>query len=498
MKLSRRDFLKWSGAGALALAAGRIPAAAAKRPNIVFILADDFGWADVAFNGNTFYETPNLDRLAAGGLRFNQAYAACAVCSPTRASIQTGKYPARLGITDWIPGTKPANPRLLCQPTKAELPLEERTIAEALRDGGYRTAFIGKWHLGDHGFLPQDQGYDTNVAGGKYGQPPKGYFAPYEIEGLDEGPAGEYLTDRLTVEAEKRLQEFARTPERPFVLFFCHYTVHMPIQPRTDLLSHYKEKQASKGIDEHWKRADYAAMVDSLDRSVGRVMEQLEKLGQAQNTIVFFMSDNGGVDFAGGVTSNFPLRSGKGHYYEGGIREPLVVRWPGVTQPGSRCETPVLSTDFYPTMLEMAGLPQEPKNHLDGLSLVPLIKNPGATLAREALYWHYPHYHGSGATPCGTIRVGDFKLIESFEDGHVELYDIRKDSGEQHDLAAEMPQQANELRERLRKWRAEVGALMPKPNPEYDPSQPASGKKAGPKKAGKKGGKGKKAKKTAE
>ena len=498
--LSRRNFLKMAGAGALALTAGRIPAAppaSSSHPNIVFILADDFGWADVAFNGNTFYETPNLDRLAASGMRFSQAYAACAVCSPTRASIQTGKYPARLGITDWIPGSKPANPKLLCQPTKIELPLAERTIAEALRDGGYHTAFIGKWHLGDRGFLPQDQGYETNVAGGKYGQPPKGYFAPYEIEGLPEGPTGEYLTDRLTTEAEHRLESLARTPERPFALFFCHYTVHMPIQPRTDLLAHYQDKQSQKGVDAHWKRPDYAAMVDSLDKSVGRVLATLDRLGQAQNTIVFFMSDNGGVDFAGGVTSNFPLRSGKGHYYEGGIREPLLVRWPGVTQPGSRCDTPVISTDFYPTMLEMAGLPLEPKNHPDGLSLVPLLKAPSTTLSREALYWHYPHYHGSGATPCGTIRAGEFKLIESFEDNHVELYNIKNDLSEEHDLASEMPAKAAELLAKLRQWRTDVGALMPKPNPNYDPTQPATQKKkAAAKKNGQ--GKGKKARKKAE
>lgn len=462
MKSSRRDFLKQVGAGMLTLAGGRASKAqASSRPNFVFILADDLGWADMAFNGNTFYETPNIDRLAASGMRFAQAYAACAVCSPTRASIQTGKYPARLGITDYIPGEEHPEKPLLTFPTRMELPLAERTLAEALRDGGYRTAFIGKWHLGGRGLLPQDQGYQTNVAGGSYGAPPQGYFAPYGIEGLSEGPKGEYLTERLTTEALARLEDFGRSPGEPFVLFLSHYTVHMPIQPQPTQKRYFEAKQERVGVDAHWKRPDYAAMVASLDASVGAVLERLDRLGLADKTAVFFMSDNGGVDYANGVTSNWPLRAGKGRYYEGGIREPLVVRWPGVTRPGSHCDTPVISTDFFPTMLEMAGLPLEPKSHVDGLSFAPLLRNPAAALPREALYWHYPHYHGSGATPCGAVRAGDYKLIEYFEDNRVELYNVRNDVSEERDLARTMPEKAAELRERLHRWRAEVGARMP-------------------------------------
>jgi arylsulfatase A-like enzyme len=461
--LDRRSFLKCSAAGTLACLAGAWtrPAGAKgeespqKKPNFVFFLIDDMGWMDLACQGSKFYETPNIDRLAREGMRFTDAYAACPVCSPTRASILAGKYPARLNLTDWIPGQREKNPKLLVPKFNQELPLEEVTIAEALKAAGYSCASIGKWHLGGEPYYPDKQGFDLNVAGTAKGQPPR-YFSPYGIPTLADGPKGEYLTDRLADEAEKFIEQ---NRDRPFFLYLPHFAVHTPIQGKKDIVTKY----AAKTPDGDQKNATYAAMIESVDESVSRIVKELDALGLADRTVVFFMSDNGGL---AGVTSNAPLRAGKGTLYEGGIREPMIVKWPGVIKPGTTASTPVTSTDFYPTILEMAGLPLKPEQHVDGLSLMPLLKESGP-LRRDTLYWHYPHYHRT--TPAGALRHGDWKLIEYFEDGRLELYNLRDDLSEANDLATAMPGKARELQKMLAEWRRSVGAQMPTPNPNYKP-----------------------------
>jgi arylsulfatase A-like enzyme len=453
---------------------------AAQKPNVVFILADDLGWADLGCYGSTFYQTPNLDRLAKEGTRFTDAYAACNVCSPTRASILTGKYPARLHLTDWLPGrsSRPQD-KLLAPVILQHLPLEEVTLAEALKAGGYSTCFIGKWHLGGPGFYPEQQGFDINIGGCDKGHPPS-YFSPYNIPTLPDGPKGEYLNERLTDEALKFLEKASRQ-DKPFLLYLAHYAVHTPLQAKPESIEKYKARAADlpkragpEFINDSGHRVRqvqdhpvYGAMVESLDESVGRVLSQLQKLGLETNTIVFFTSDNGGLSTAEGwPTSNLPLRAGKGWPYEGGVREPLLVKWPGVTQPGSICRQPVISADFYPTILEMAGLAPRPAQHVDGVSVVSLLR--GGTLPSRPLFWHYPHYSNQGGKPDGAVREGDWKLIEWFEDNQVELYNLKSDPGEQHNLAAEQAETATALREKLHAWREAVGAQMPTPNPRRD------------------------------
>ena len=474
---TRRGFLKALGLGAAALALPRALVGAEKpRLNFVFILIDDMGWTDATCYGSTFYDTPNIDRLAAEGMRFTDAYAACPVCSPTRASIMAGKYPARLNLTNWLSGR--IRKRLIGAPYVGQLPLEEVTLAEAFKGAGYATCFIGKWHMGGKPFYPQHQGFDINVAGNRTGSPAGGYFSPYKNPQLPDGPKGEYLTDRLTDEALKFL-DAAR--DKPFLLYLSHYAVHTPIQAKKDLVQQYKAKAGrlpppkgprylpegktqARQVQDH---PVYAAMVRSMDESVGRVMKKLEDLGIAGRTAVFFMSDNGGLSTSEGhPTSNVPLRAGKGWLYEGGIREPMIIKWPGVAKPGATCSVPVTSTDFYPTMLEMAGLALRPEQHRDGVSLAPLLKGRGV-LPRKAIYWHYPHYSPQGGSPSGAVREGDYKLIESFEDSRLELYNLAKDIGEKHDLAAELPDLAARLRKMLHDWRGAVDARMPRPNPDF-------------------------------
>ncbi len=477
------------GAALAVISADAAVAPRTARPNLVFILADDLGWRDLGCYGSTFYETPNLDRLAAKGMRFTDAYAACSVCSPTRASILTGKYPARLHLTDWLPGRPDRPDQKLNRPViLPHLPLEEVTIAEALKDAGYRTAFIGKWHLGGPGFYPDQQGFERNLGGCELGHPPS-YFSPYRIPTLPDGPKGEYLTDRLTGEALKFIEA---NRDRPFLLYLAHYAVHNPQQAKADLIGKYRAKVAKlppasepefRPEGRHQTRQIqnqpvYAAMVQSLDESVGRVLDKLAALGLEENTIVVFTSDNGGLSTAeGSPTANAPLRAGKGWSYEGGVREPLLVRWPGVTPPGSVCRAPVMSTDYYPTLLEMARLPLRPRQHRDGVSLVPLLQ--GGTLPERPLFWHYPHYSNQGGGPSGAIRLGDFKLIEWFEDMRVELFNLQDDLGEQHDLAARMPEKVAALRQQLHDWRRRVAAQMPTPNPNYRPGS-AETKPGGP------------------
>ena len=439
-------------------------AAPQSQPNIIVILADDLGWTDLSCYGSDLYETPHIDRLARDGMKFTQAYSACTVCSPTRAAILTGKYPARLHVTDWIPGLPPENPKLLVPPWTKYLPLEEITIARALRSAGYFTASIGKWHLGGEDYYPEKHGFDINVAGSSAAATPS-YFAPYKIATLPDGPQGEYLTDRLGEEAVRFIEQHK---DKPFFLYVPLFAVHTPIQGKEALIQKYRAKRGP-GLKQ--TNAIYAAMIESMDDAVGRIRRRLDELKLSDQTVVVFASDNGGRV---PTTSNHPLRVGKGSCYEGGTRVPLIVHWPGVTKPGSVCETPVISMDLYPTLLEIAGQKEAARMSVDGTNLIPLLRQDGG-LQREALFWHYPHYQHyqlGGTTPYGAIRAGDFKLIEFFDDMRVELYNLREDIGEQRNLAAEMPAKADELRVRLHAWRMEVGAQMPSRNPDYDSSKP--------------------------
>ena len=454
------------------------PEAPEKKLNFVFILIDDMGWTDLACYGSKFYETPNIDKLASEGVRFTDAYAACPVCSPTRGSILTGRYPASTGVTDWLPGfsTRPDH-KVLQAKTLQQLPLSEVTIAEALKPHGYVSASIGKWHLGGPKYFPDQQGFDVNVGGTSAGMA-KSHFCPESYGATHlKGPDGEYLADRLTREAEGFIE---KNRDNPFFLYLAHYAVHIPIEGRPDLVEKFKSKAKDGELHANWQ---YAAMVESVDESVGRVLKKLEDCGIADRTVIIFTSDNGGLctesRAAGVAMSNLPLRQGKAYLYEGGIRVPLAIKWPGVTRPKQTCYEPVSSVDFLPTIMEMAGVKQHSGPALDGVSLAPLLKRTGK-LNRDAIYWHYPHYCISenpvpmipsdgkiGGRPSGAIRSGDYKLIEFYEDGRTELYNLKDDIGEQHDLAREKPEKAAEMRDMFAKWRESVGAKMPTPNPDY-------------------------------
>jgi len=428
-----------------------------QKPNFVFILIDDLGWTDLTCYGSQFYETPNIDKLASAGMKFTDAYAACPVCSPTRASILTGKYPARLNLTDWIPGHSRYNAKLVTPNFNQQLPLTEITIAEALKSAGYVSASIGKWHLGEELFYPQKQGFDLNIGGTHKGQPPS-YFSPYKIPTIQDGPENEYLTDRLADEAIRFIET---NQDKPFFLYWSHFAVHTPLQAKSKMIAKYQSKTEPGQAQNN---ATYAAMIQSVDEAVGRVLAKLEQLKIAENTIVIFMSDNGGL---ARVTSNAPLRAGKGSAYEGGVREPMIICWPGVVQAGSICNVPVTSVDSYPTILEIAGIEPPSAMEIDGVSLVPLLKQR-ETLDREAIYWHYPHYHPGGATPFSAVRKGDYKLIEFFEDGRLELYHLKHDISEANDLATQVPEKTAELHKLLKDWRKRMNAQIPSPNPDYN------------------------------
>ena len=456
-------------------------------PNFVFFLVDDLGWTDLACYGSRFYETPRIDGLAASGVRFTSAYAACPVCSPTRASILTGKFPARLRTTDYFGAPQPETVQdhwtrdkaLLPAPYVDHLPLEEVTLAEALKEGGYATFFAGKWHLGGEGTYPEDQGFDINRGGWERGGPYGGnrHFSPYGNPKLSDGPEGEHLPDRLAEETCRFIEEVG---EVPFLAYLSFYSVHTPLLAREDLEEKYRKKALRLGITEdEWGKegerkvrliqnhAVYAGMVEAMDQAVGKVLDKLHELGLEEKTVVFLMSDNGGLSTSEGhPTSNLPLRAGKGWLYEGGIREPMIVRWPGVTEPGRVCDGTVVSTDFYPTMLEMAGLPLRPALHLDGVSRVPLLRD-GSAIATRPIYWHYPHYGNQGGTPGSALRLGSLKLIRFYQDERRELYDVIKDPGEKRDLADEFPQKADELNRRLEDWLKEIAAGTPSPNPAF-------------------------------
>ena len=451
------------------------PATNSAKPNILFILVDDLGWADVGCFGSTFHETPNIDRLASEGMRFTDAYAACPVCSPTRASIMTGQYPVRHGITNYIRGDHRLPYSAVTPPKNVyQLPLEEVTIAEALRGAGYATGHIGKWHLGGDGFLPQDQGFDSNYAGTSSGMPRSFFYPQWEGNPPVEARAGEYLPDHLT---DRALEFIESNHQRPFFLYLPYYAVHIPIEAKPEPTARFEAKRTPglvPGKDQH--NAVYAAMIHSVDENVGRLLDKLENLGIADNTVVFFMSDNGGLNSPEWknepVTSNAPLREGKGHLYEGGIREPLIVRWPGVTKPGSVSRQAVVSTDFFPTMIDAAGawklrLTAGP---MDGVTLKPALEQ-SAPLGDREIYWHYPHYSNQLGRPGGAVRQGDFKLIEFYDDDSLELYNLAEDIGERNNLAEAMPEKAGDLWKLLDDWRRSLGAKMPTPNPHYDPER---------------------------
>ena len=436
------------------------------KPNILFILADDLGQMDIgAFNPKTFYETPNINTLAKRGMKFTQGYAACCVCSPTRGSIMTGKYPPRFGITNFIGGARSG--KMLPAPNIGHLALEEVTIAESLRDAGYQTFFAGKWHLGGAGFMPRDQGFTND-------------------ESSDTGPKGDKTkqqddpksTDRITDAAVKFIEA---NKDKPFYAYLPYNAPHVPIGARADLVAKWQKKAKEAPADAWGKERTnqvrlvqnnpvYAAMLEQFDTAIGRLITTLDKNGLTEKTIIVFMSDNGGLATAEGhPTSNLPLRAGKGWPYEGGVREPMIVVAPGVTKPDTTCDSPVISTDFYPTLLHLAGQPLKPEQHLDGVSFVPLLKGESASRDKP-LFWHYPHYANQGGPPCTTIRDGDWKLIEWHEDGALELYNISKDIGEKTNLVADQPDKAKELHAKLIAWRKEVGALMPTPNPKFNPN----------------------------
>jgi len=480
-KLNRRNFLKILGLGFSSMVlwncSKQKTGVQPSKPNIIFILVDDLGWADVGCYGSHYYETPNIDRLASQGMKFTNGYAACAVCSPTRAAVLTGRYPARIGITDWIRarfqgGKIPENKqnpteyvsrkdrKLLCPPNPLWMELEEVTIAEVLKSAGYITCHIGKWHLGADDWYPDKQGFDYNIGGCDFGQPPS-YFDPYCrkkqgcIPTLEPRKEGEYLIDRLSDEA---VQFIKKHKDEPFFLYMAHYAVHTPIQGKPELVKKY---QAKAPTDQ--KNPEYAAMVEAVDQAVGKIMAALEEEGLAENTIVFFTSDNGGLI---PITSNKPLRAGKGYPYEGGIREPVIIRWPGVIEPGSISDVPISSIDYFPTICEAVGVPLPEDRIIDGVSLMPVLKKTG-TIERDALFWHFPHYRGKDVVPYSIIREGDWKLIKRYEGKTFELFNLKEDLSETHDLSEEMPDKVKELDARLTRWLKEVGAKLPKLNPDF-------------------------------
>lgn len=469
------------------------PLAAADPPNLVFFVADDLGQRDLGSYGGTFYETPHLDRLAAGGMRFTDAYAACPVCSPTRAALVTGRWPQRSGITDFIgaplkPEQWKRNTKLLPAPYADRLAHEEVTFAEVLKGVGYATFFAGKWHLGPEGWLPENQGFDVNRGGTDRGGPYGGkkYFSPYGNPRLEDGPEGEHLPDRLAAEAAKFIEA---NRDRPFLVYYPFYDVHTPLMGRGDLVRKYEEKRARLGLAPQWGRegerdvrlvqehAVYASMVEAMDLAVGRVLGKLDELGLAENTLVLFTSDNGGLSTSeGSPTSNLPLRAGKGWMYEGGIREPLIARWPAKIKPGSVSDVPVCSVDFFPTFLEASGAKAPEGLKIDGASLIPVLT--GGSLPERALFWHYPHYGNQGGAPAAAIRRGNHKLIHWFEEDRVELFDLSTDLSEKNDLALARPDLVDALGAELKGWQEDVGAKFPSPNPNFDPAKP-SGRAAG-------------------
>jgi len=459
-------------------------------------MVDDLGWTGLGCYGSRYYETPNIDRLASQGIRFTDGYATCAVCSPTRASLMTGRYPARVGITDWIlpqwmddeDYTPGKGKRLLCPKNPRHMELDEVTFAEILDAAGYTTCHIGKWHLGKEEYYPDKQGFDYNIGGCDLGWPPN-FFDPYYKEGahavsglpptekevgrittLKPRKEGEYLTDR---EVDEAVQFLKKHQDDPFFLYLAHYAVHMPIQAKAELIEKYKKKPVSD--QENYV---YAAMIQSVDEAVGRVMQTLEELNLVDKTVVIFTSDNGGKvaqlsEFTPedmgpkvGPTSNAPLRWGKATPYEGGIRVPAIIRWPGVIEPGRVSGEPITTVDYFPTILEAVGLDLPADREIDGESLFPLLRGE-EKLDRNAIYWHFPHYHRYTNSPHSVVRAGDWKLFKWYDRETFELYNLKDDISEEKDLSKEMPDKVNELNANLEAWLKSVNAKMPVPNPDY-------------------------------
>ena len=490
-KTTRRGFLKVTGAGLMTMMLSSCASFDAKmregvrsRPNVVLILVDDLGWTDLGCFGSSYYQTPNIDKLCREGMKFTDAYAACAVCSPTRAAILTGRSPARLGITDWIrpdvwaqhrpplsrsvAGYADLGRKLLFPVNQPRLPKEEITLPEILKQQGYATCHIGKWHLGGEGFMPEDHGFDHNIGGFDMGQPPS-YYDPYENEEVGGIPTlkprkgGEYLSDRLADEACVFLKQHRNDP---FFLYMSHYTVHTPIQGRKDLVDKYNNIKPT-GLQ---KNAEYAAMVEAMDQAVGQIMVTLDKLKLAENTLVIFTSDNGGY-IRNGITANEPLRGGKGHAYEGGIRVPMIVRWPGKVPPATVSAVPVISMDCLPTICEAVACKAPVNRAIDGTSLMSALTQSG-DMDRKAIYWHYPHFARSAdgvirRVPYSIVRSGRWKLIYFYDAQKHELYDLSADISEKNDLATVHPEKVKQLHNLLMTHLKQVGAKLPVPNPDY-------------------------------
>jgi arylsulfatase A-like enzyme len=489
----------WVLVGLVNVACISVSQGAMDKPNVILFLIDDLGWADLGVTGSTFYETPHIDALAKEGVFFSNAYAANPVCSPTRASILTGKYPSRIGLSNHsgYPGPKGPKYKLTVPEVVGHIPLEDVSLAETLKEAGYKTGHIGKWHLQAHHmnrertYFPEANGFDLNIAGHRMGQPGSYYF-PYTSEqhpdtnvpDMEDGKDGDYLTDALTDKAIRFIEE---NRGGPFFLNLWYYTVHTPINPNKAKLDKYRKKATALGLDKTRQEAvadhqsfshryqdnpNYACMVESMDENIGRILNTLTALDLEKDTLVLFMSDNGGLSTGTGPnspTSCFPLRAGKAWVYEGGIRVPLIIKLPGKTKAGLKVDEPVVSTDLYPTILELAGLPLRPEQHVDGVSLKPLAAGEKDALEREALYFHYPHYHHINTMgPAGAVRMGDFKLVEVYETGTVELYNLSDDIGEQHDLADQMPELAARMKKMLHNWRVESGSKMTTVNPDYE------------------------------
>lgn len=455
-----------------------------QKPNIVFILADDLGYTDLSCMGSKYYETPNIDKIASHGMVFTNGYAACQVCSPSRASILTGKFPARHGITNWIGEASGEDWRKMNRSSKLlpadythNLPKEYITLPEALKQAGYKTFFAGKWHLGEKGSWPEDHGFDINMGGWDAGSPKGGYFSPYENPNLSDGPNGENLEMRLANETVKFMKG---NKYKPFLAYLSFYAVHGPIQTTNAKWKKYRDKAEKMGIAEngfamehhlpyrlHQDNPVYAGLVESMDDAVGVVLNSLKELGLDKNTIVIFTGDNGGVTSGDSYsTNNAPLRGGKGYQWEGGIREPYFIEVPWMKLNGKKCDIPVSGTDFYPTILDLAGLPLRPDQHNDGVSLLPLLKDE--QIADRALIWHYPHYGNQGGDPSSIIRRGDWKLIHYYEDDHEELYNLKTDLSEATDVSAKNQNIVKRLHVELFDYLQKVGALFPKKDSEYN------------------------------
>ncbi len=458
-----------------------------QNPNVLLIVADDLGYHDLSCMGSNYYETPNIDQIAGKGMVFTDGYAACQVCSPSRASLFSGKFPARHGVTDWI-GARTgqewseagANTLLVPPEYTRYLAHEYITLPEALKEAGYKTFFAGKWHLGEKGSWPEDHGFDINKGGWDVGSPKGGFFAPWNNPNLESGPDGENLSMRLARETVDFIKD---NRDSSFFACLSFYAVHAPIETTREKWAKYRQKAEDQGIPESgFKMAErlpirtiqdnpvYAGLIETMDDAVGVVLGALKEFGLEDNTIVVFTSDNGGVasgdDFS---TSNLPLRGGKGYQFEGGIREPYFIKVPGLTDKGLSCSTPVSAVDLYPTILDLAGVELRPEEHSDGVSLLPLLR--GGSIAARPLIWHYPHYGNQGGDPVSIIRLGDWKLIHYYETGTDELYNLKDDIGEQSDLSAKKPELVAELHKQLFEYLESVNAKYPEKYSGYDPEK---------------------------